>query len=137
MSAKKTTNLRRKPVYTWHDWFVGVYFLIMASSSFITIRGDSRLFIYSISAAIIGIIGLVAVIGRLRRVEGIMLITFGFLLMARALLLLPVSMVAGNTSPIDYLADIVHNRPLLDGMVAIFPLAVLAAYRGRRGKLQK
>lgn len=135
--TRNTTELRRKQIYTWRDWFIGIYFLIMSASSFVTITGDRRLFTYSISAAIIGGIGFMAVILKLKRVEATMILTMGLLLAARAILLFPSSLTADNTNIIHYLMDIVSVRPLLDGMAAIFPLAVLAAYRERRGRISK
>ena len=130
-------KLKRKLIYTWRDWFVGIYFLVMSLSSFVTITADRRLFAYSIASGIIGAVGLTAVICKLKRVEGIMLITFGLLLMSRAVLLLPNSAISDNTNITHYVVDIVNNRPLLDGMAAIFPMTVLAAYRERRGRIQK
>lgn len=58
-----------------------------------------------------------------------MLITWGFLLMARALLLIPAVSVADNTNIIDYVFDVFNNRPLADGLSAILIFIVLASYR--------
>ena len=135
--ATLNSPFRRKPVYTWRDWFMALYFFMMSASSFVTITGDARLFTYSVSVAIIGGIGFLAVITKLKRVEAIMVVTIGLLLVARAILLLPSSLTADNKNIMNYIMDIVSVRPLLDGLAAIFPLSVLAAYRERRGKIQR
>lgn len=137
MVDKQETRLRRKPVYTWHDWFIGTYFFIMCASGLITLSGDVRLCTYSISASILASVGILAVIARLKRVEAVIIVTIGVLLATRAVLLLPMAAIADNTNIFHYIIDIVSIRPLLDGMTAIFPLAVLAAYRGRRGRTIK
>lgn len=115
--------------YSWRDYAIGTYFTYLATLGAFGLHGHSRFIMYSISSIIIGVIGLSAVFLKLRRLEATMLITWGFLLMARALLLIPAVSVAGNTNIIDYVFDVFNNRPLADGLSAILIFIVLASYR--------
>ena len=135
--TEKARIFRHKFVYTWRDWAMMLWFSIMAASSYITLTGDKRLLAYGISAAIIGSIGFMSVLLKLKRVESLMIVTMGLLLMSRGVLLLPTDVIADNTSVLDYIVDVVHIRPLLDGMAAILPLSVLSVYRERRGRISK
>lgn len=137
MAEKQKPELKRKQIHTWRDWFVGLYFSSMVLGSITTIGSSRRLYAYGIASIIIGLIGTLAVIYKLKRVESIMLITLGFLLMVRAMILIPPQLAQDNTTLFSYLVDIAQNRPLIDGLSAIFPLTVLAAYRERRGRISR
>ena len=132
-----TPKLKRKRVYTWRDWFMAFYFFSMAVSSLATLHEPQTLWIYSLSVMIISTVGCFSVLLKFKRVEAVMIITLGVLFMARAIMLLPPNQIADNANPVDLVVDILDNRPLTDGVGAIFPLAVLAAYRQRRGTISK
>jgi len=129
--------LQPKRIYTWRDWLMTFYFFSMAVSSLATLHGPQTLWIYSLSVMIISTVGFLSVLFKFKRVEAVMIITIGVLFMARAILLLPSGQAADNANAIDYVFDILDNRPLTDGAGAILPLAVLAAYRQRRGTISK
>jgi len=129
--------LQPKRIYTWRDWLMAFYFFSMAVSSLATLHEPQTLWIYSLSVMIISTVGFLSVLFKFKRVEAVMIITIGVLFMARAILLLPSGQAADNANAIDYVLDILDNRPLTDGVGAILPLAVLAAYRQRRGTISK
>ena len=115
--------------YSWRDYAIGSYFAYILALGALGLHGRTRLLTYSISSIIIGLIGVAAVGLKLRRLEATMLITWGSLLMARALLLIPASTTADNHGVVDFLVDIFSNRPLADGVSAILVFVVLASYR--------
>ena len=123
-------------VYTWRDAFMLIYFLYTIALGF-SFSGDIRLAAYNISAIIVGTIGFFSVLFKLKRLEGVMIVTLGLLLAARAILLIPYDQLADNHSVLEFFSDILQQRALADGVGAIFPLAALAAYRSRRGRVGK
>jgi len=110
-----------------------LYMFILGTSFTAGLPGIS----YSIASMIVGVIGFIAVLFKLKRLEGVMIVTYGLLLGARAFLLMPYSDIANNKSIIDFFMDVFKQRPLAEGLAAILPLAALAAYRSRRGRLGK
>lgn len=132
-----TPKLKRKRVFTWRDWFMAFYFFSMAVSLLATLHEPQTLWVYSLSVMIIGTFGCLSVLLKLKHVEAVMIVTIGVLFMARAILLLPPEQIADNSNAVDFVVDILDNRPLTDGVGAIFPLTVLAAYRQRRGAISK
>lgn len=130
-------QIRHRKYYTWRDWLIGGYFAAITLLGSLGLNGNSRFFAYSVSSIIVGSIGGLAVVFKLKRVEAVMIVTWGLLLMARAILLMPDSLSADNTNVWHYVLDILHSRPLADGVTAFMPLIVLAAYCERRGRVTR
>lgn len=136
-SLSSTIDRQSRHYYTWRDVVIMVFFVGIVLLGLTNLDSPMRLVAYNYSSIVIGAIGLLSVIFRWKRVEGVMLVTWGLLIMARGVLLLPYGVYADNDSLQDWVLDILNNRALADGFMNALAIFVLSAYRQRRGRVQR
>ena len=124
-----------KSRYTWRDYVMTLYFILQIILGIINL--NTGIPIYDIATIVVGSIGVASIILKYKRVESVIIIVIGLMLLSRGVLLVPVDMAVDNHSILDILRDVLTYRPLADGLTAILPLSVLALYRSRRGRFTR
>ena len=132
---KITLRMKR---HTWRDWAMLTYFLLMLTTSlyWLSIESPITFAIYNAAALIFNVVGFIAVLLKLKRVEAVAIVMVALLLLSRFVLLAPLpdpACALEADCEVSSYNRYARVRTATDGAGAILPLSVLAFYRQRRG----